>query len=180
MAKKEITTKSKATASIKKSETKSVKKATSSAASGKTVNDYVKTIDADKKDAFEKLRAIITKNIPKGFEETISYNMPAFVVPHKLYPNGYHCKPSEPLPFISIAAQKNAISVYHMGMYMDKKLYDWFVAEYPKHCKTKIDIGKSCIKFKKVDDIPYNLVAELVKKVTVKEWIANYESVLKK
>lgn len=146
----------------------------------KTVNEYIKTIDAERKPAFEKLRETISKNLPKGFEECISYGMPAFVVPHKIYPNGYHCKPTEPLPFISIAAQKTAISVYHMGMYMDKSLYNWFVAEYPKHCKTKIDIGKSCIKFKKVDDIPYNLIGELVKKITVKDWIEKYESLLKK
>lgn len=146
----------------------------------KTVSEYIKTIDEDRKPAFEKLREIISKNLPKGFEECMSYGMPAFVVPHKIYPNGYHCKPSEPLPFVSIAAQKAAISVYHMGMYMDQNLYDWFVAEYPKHCKTKIDIGKSCIKFKKVDDIPFKLIEELVKKITVKEWIAKYESALRK
>lgn len=140
-----------------------------------SVNDYIKTIDETKKDAFEKLKNVIFKNLPKGFEECINYNMPSYVVPLKTYPKGYHCDTKLPLPFISVAAQKNFIALYHMGLYANKELYNWFVAEYPKHCKSKLDAGKSCIRFKKPDEIPFELIKELVKKMTVKDWINLYE-----
>lgn len=140
-----------------------------------SVNDYIKTVEPTKKEAFEKLRATLLKNLPKGFEECINYNMPSFVVPLKTYPKGYHCNTLLPLPFISIAAQKNFIALYHMGLYANKELYEWFIAEYPNHCKSKLDAGKSCIRFKKTDDIPFNLIKELVKKMSVNDWIALYE-----
>ena len=145
-----------------------------------TVNDYIKTIEPTKKEAFEKLRAIILKNLPKGFEECINYKMPSYVVPNKLYPKGYHCDTSLPLPFLSIAAQKNFIAFYHMGIYADKKLSDWFIEEYPKHSKSKLDMGKSCIRFKKSDDIPFKLIEQLVKKISPKDWIALYEKAFNK
>ena len=104
--------------------------------------------------------------------------MPSWVVPHSIYKKGYHCSPELPLPFLSLAARKNNIAVYHMGIYADKKILDWFIKEYPKHARHKLDMGKSCIRFKKLDDIPYNLIAELCSKMTVKQWISLYEKAL--
>ncbi len=101
--------------------------------------------------------------------------MMGFVVPHKLYPSGYHCDPTLPLPFIHVASQKNYISFYHMGVYADEKLLKWFTDEYPKHCKYKLDMGKSCIRFKNMHDIPYELIGALVSKMTVGDWINLYE-----
>jgi uncharacterized protein YdhG (YjbR/CyaY superfamily) len=139
------------------------------------VEDYLLAVSADKKDAVEKLRTVILKNIPKGFEECINYGMLGYVVPHKLYPAGYHCNPKLPLAFASLAAQKNAISLHHMGLYANPLLLTWFVDEYAKHSKVKLDMGKGCVRFKKMDDIPYKLIGELFKKLSVKDWITLYE-----
>lgn len=138
--------------------------------------EYIKQLPEERQVIIKKLRKIIVENIPKGFSETISYGMIGYVVPHEIYPKGYDCDPKLPLPFMSIASQKNFVALYHMGIYADKKLYEWFVEEYPKHSKYKLDMGKSCIRFKRMNDIPYNLIEELVKKMTVKEWIDLYES----
>ena len=119
-------------------------------------------------------------NIPDGFEEGISYGMICYSVPHRLYPSGYHCDPKIPLPFVSIASQKNFIAVYHMGIYALPELLDWFVSEFPKHSKSKLDMGKSCIRFKKPGDIPFDLIAELMQKITVEEWVEVYETNYKK
>jgi uncharacterized protein YdhG (YjbR/CyaY superfamily) len=140
-----------------------------------TVEEYVNTLPDDRKEAIQQLREIILKNLPKGFTETISYGMIGYVVPHSIYPKGYHCDTSLPLPFMNIASQKNFIALYHMGLYSNKELLEWFTNEYPNHSKAKLDMGKSCIRFKKVDQIPYQLIAELTKKITVKDWIALYE-----
>ena len=145
-----------------------------------TPTAYVDSLPEDRKIAITELQKIIKKNLPKGFEETMQYGMLSYVVPHKLYPAGYHCKPTDALPFLSIASQKNFIAVYHMGMYADKKLLDWFTAEFPKHSKAKLDMGKSCIRFKKPEQIPFELIGELASKMTVKEWIALYEKNYKK
>lgn len=144
-----------------------------------TVNDYLLEVPKERTDYFNKLRDTILKNIPKGFEECIAYGMVGYVVPHKLFPAGYHCDPKLPLGFVSIASQKNFISLYHMGIYGSPKLLEWFVNEYPKHCKTKLDMGKGCIRFKKMEDIPYKLIGELIKKITVKEYISTYEEMIK-
>ena len=127
-----------------------------------------------------KIRKVIKKNLPKGFQETLNYNMPAFVVPHKLYPDGYHCDPKTPLPFMSFASQKNSVNLYHSGIYANKELHDWFVKEYPKYSNRKLDMGKSCIRFKKMDDIPFELIGELTQKMSCDEWINIYESAIKK
>ena len=141
---------------------------------------YLAELPDDRKATMQKLRKTIKDNLPKGFEEVMCYGMLGYVVPHSIYPNGYHCDPKLPLGFMNLASQKNFIALYHMGVYANKELYDWFVAEYPKHCKTKLDMGKSCIRFKKIDDIPYDLIAELARKVTVEQWISNYEKVLQR
>ncbi|WP_203294747.1 DUF1801 domain-containing protein [Luteirhabdus pelagi] len=145
-----------------------------------TVQEYLDQIPEERKDSVQKLRKTVQDNLPKGFEEGIQYKMIGFYVPHSKYPDGYHCDPKEPLPFVSIASQKNFIALYHSGLYSFPDLYDWFVSEYPKHCKYKLDMGKSCVRFKRVDDIPYNLIGELCQKVTVDEWIERYENAIKK
>lgn len=149
------------------------------AKSTKEINDYINLLPEDRVLSFKKLRDIIASTIPKGFEECMNYNMPSFVIPHSLYPNGYHCDKSLPLPFVSIASQKNFIALYHMGIYANADLLKWFQTEYSKHCKSKLDMGKSCIRFKKMDDIPFELIAELMQKMTVKNWIELYEKNIK-
>lgn len=141
---------------------------------------YITELPEDRKATMLKLRNVIKDNLPKGFEEVMSYGMLGYVVPHSIYPNGYHCDPKLPLGFMNIASQKNFIALYHMGIYGSKALFDWFVAEYPKHSKAKLDMGKSCIRFKKMDDIPFELIAELTRKMSVQEWITNYEKMLKR
>lgn len=145
-------------------------------ANGKTVHEILINVPADRAEAFNQLHEVILKNLPKGFEAGISYGGLGYVVPHTIYPAGYHCKPSEPLPFAGIASQKNSINFYHMGIYTDPKLLKWFVSEFPKHSKQKLDMGKSCIRFKKFDDIPFKLIGELMKKMSTKDWIAKYEA----
>ncbi|REJ81929.1 MAG: DUF1801 domain-containing protein [Bacteroidetes bacterium] len=146
----------------------------------KTVEEYFQNLPEDRIQAMNELRKVIKKNLPKGFKEELGYGMPGFVVPHKIYPDGYHCDPSQPLPFMGIASQKNFIAVYHMGVYADPKLMKWFVTEYPKHSKLKLDMGKSCIRFKKPDQIPFQLIGELASKMSVDDWIGLYEKNLKK
>ena len=142
--------------------------------------DYISQVPKERQQALNTLRNTIKDNLPKGFEEGLIYKMVGYYVPHSVYPNGYHCDPKTPLPFMSFASQKNSINLYHSGIYAKKELYDWFVSEYPKHSKRKLDIGKSCIRFKKMDDIPFDLIGELTRKMTCNEWIATYESTLKK
>lgn len=149
-------------------------------ASGKTVLEILTSVPADRVEHFNKLHEVIVKNLPKGFEAGISYGGLGYVVPHTIYPAGYHCKPIEPLPFAGIASQKNSINFYHMGIYSDPQLLEWFVSEYPKHCDQKLDMGKSCIRFKKLDKIPYKLIGELMQKMSVQDWITIYETKLKK
>ena len=142
--------------------------------------EYMAAIPEERRAAFEKLRETIVENIPDGFEECINYGMLGYVVPHRLYPSGYHCDPKTPLPFVGIASQKNFIALYHMGIYANEALFDWFVSEFPKHSKYKLDMGKSCIRFKKPEHIPFELIGQLMQKMTVEDWVGLYESVLKR
>lgn len=141
----------------------------------KTPQEYVDSLPEDRKKAIEKLRKIVKSNLPKGFQEEMSYGMLGYIVPHSIYPKGYHCNPNLPLPFINIASQKNFIAFYHMGIYVNSELLNWFVLEYSKLVKSKIDMGKSCIRFKKMEDIPYELIGELASKIAVADWISIYE-----
>jgi uncharacterized protein YdhG (YjbR/CyaY superfamily) len=143
-------------------------------------DEYISKLPEERRAPMQKLREVILQNIPKGFEETMSYGMIGYVVPHKIYPAGYHVDPKLPLPFMNIASQKNYIALYHSGVYADPEIHDWFVTEYPKHCKTKLDMGKSCIRFKRIDQIPYELIGELVKKITPRRWIGIYEQNVKR
>jgi uncharacterized protein YdhG (YjbR/CyaY superfamily) len=145
-----------------------------------TPQEYIDSLPNERKDAMSELRNVIKKNLPKGFQEEMGYGMMGYSVPHSLYPAGYHCDPKQPLPFIGIASQKNFIAVYHMGIYADPKLLDWFTKEYPKHVKTKLDMGKSCIRFKKPEQIPFKLIGELASKMTPQDWIKVYEKNMKR
>ena len=145
-----------------------------------TVDKYIAQLPDDRKEAIEKIRSVVLNNLPEGFEEGINYGMIGYYVPHSIYPAGYHCTPELPLPFMNIASQKNSVNVYHSGIYADKKLYEWFVNEYSKYSKRKLDMGKSCIRFKKLEEIPYELLGELSAKLTVQQWIEMYEKNIKK
>jgi len=140
-----------------------------------TVDEYISGLPDIQKEPILKLRKAVTKNLPKGFLECMNYGMIGYVVPHKLYPSGYHCNPSLPLPFFNIAAQKNSINLYHMGIYADSSLFHWFVKEYMKLEIGKPDMGKSCIRFKKAELIPFELIGKLVQKITPQQWIELYE-----
>jgi uncharacterized protein YdhG (YjbR/CyaY superfamily) len=144
-----------------------------------TVEEYLEGLPEDKKTAMAELRKTITTNLPPGFTEVITYGMISYVVPHSIYPNGYHCDPKQPLSFISIASQKNYVALYHMGIYASPSLLSWFKEEYSKTSKTKPDMGKSCIRFKKPEQIPFALIGSLASKITPHEWINIYESAIK-
>ena len=145
-----------------------------------TPENYIADAPEERQSALNKLRATIKENLPKGFEEGMQYGMIGYYVPHTIYPEGYHCNPKEPLPFMSFASQKNSINLYHSGIYAVPEIHEWFVSEYPKYCKRKLDMGKSCVRFKKPEDIPFDLIAELCNKLTVNEWISIYNTALKK
>ena len=137
--------------------------------------EYIDSLPEDRKKVMTALRHEILKNLPEGFSEVIGYGMLGYVVPHSLYPDGYHCDPKLPLPFMNLASQKNFIAIYHMGIYINKDLLDWFTAEYARQSKVKLDMGKSCIRFKKTDQIPISLIGELASKITPAQWIEMYE-----
>lgn len=145
-----------------------------------TVDLYIAEAPEERQVALQKLRATILKHLPEGFEELMGYGMAGYAVPHSTYPAGYHCTPHLPLPFMGFASQKNSINFYHMGIYADETLYNWFLIEYAKFSKKKLDIGKSCMRFKKPEDIPFDLIGELVSKISVQDWITTYESQFKK
>ena len=144
-----------------------------------TVAAYMKALPAERAEPMTRLLEVIRDNLPEGFEERINYGMPSWVVPHETYPDGYHVDPTLPLPFLSVASQKSHIAVYHMGIYAKPKLLDWFESNYPKHCSTKLDMGKSCIRLKNPSKIPYVLIGQLCKKMTPTQWIKVYEAQVK-
>ena len=142
--------------------------------------DYISQVPTERQNSLIKLRKAIKDNLPKGFEEGIQYGMIGYYVPHSIYPNGYHCTPEIPLPFMSFASQKSSVNLYHSGIYAVPAIHDWFVNEYPKYSKRKLDMGKSCIRFKHLEDIPFDLIGMLASKMTVEEWVNIYKSTLKK
>ena len=145
-----------------------------------TIESYINSLPKDRNEPVHKMIEVVEENIPDGYSKVMNYSMPSFVISHAIYPAGYHVTPDLPLPFIGVASQKNHIGFYHMGLYADSKLLDWFISEYPKYCKSKLDMGKSCIRFKKMDDIPYELVAELSTKMSTQDWISIYEKNIKR
>lgn len=145
-----------------------------------TPEQYMDELPEDRKNAMKKLRKEIKANLSKEFKEVMCYGMLGYVVPHSLYPAGYHCNPEQPLPFMNLASQKNFIAVYHMGVYADPALLKWFTGEYAKAGMGKLDMGKSCVRFKNPEKIPYKLIGELAKKMTAKQWIDLYTKNLKR
>lgn len=145
-----------------------------------TPDAYVQELPDERKEIIEKFRSVLKQNLPKGYEEEMSYGMIGYVIPFSIYPQGYAVKPKVPLPLITLASQKNHIALYHMAIGVIPGLLNWFQAEYPKHSKTKLDMGKGCIRFKKPDDIPYELIGQLAQKVQVQEWIETYENVVRR
>ncbi len=145
-----------------------------------TVEEYIAELPVGRQKAISELRKVIKKNLPKGFKEGMGYGMIGYCVPHSIYPKGYHCTPELPLPFMNIASQKNFIAVYHMGLYSNLKLLQWFTNEYTNAGTGKLDMGKSCIRFKKPENIPYKLIGELCTKITVETWIEIYEKNIKR
>ena len=137
----------------------------------KSPEAYIEELAEPRKSAVSKLRTVVKMGLPEGFEETMQYGMITFVVPHRLYPAGYHVNPKDPLPFISIASQKQYISLYHMGLYADPALMAWFRSEYEKAGVGRLDMGKSCVRFRREDRIPYTLIEELASKISVREYI---------
>lgn len=144
------------------------------------VDEYIQNAPEERHEALKKLREVILKNLPKGFHEELNYGMPGYIVPHSIYPSGYHCDPKLPLPFMGFASQKNHLAFYHMGIYTDDYLLNWFQEEYKKVVPTKLDMGKSCIRFKNVKNIPYELIGKLVSKISVDDWISTYEKQIKR
>lgn len=138
--------------------------------------DYVDQLPPDRAQAVTRLLAVLREHLPTGFEETMQYGMPSFVVGKKMYPAGYHCDPDLPLPFVSVGNQKGHVGLYHMGIYAMPDVLAWFQDEWPRHVPTKLDMGKSCIRFKRMDRIPYELVGELAEKISPSEWILAYEA----
>ncbi|MGC6470237.1 MAG: DUF1801 domain-containing protein [Flavobacteriales bacterium] len=145
-----------------------------------TVDEYFEKVPQERQVVMNKLRGIINTHLPIGFKEVLGYGMPSWVVPHSIYPSGYHTTPELPLPFMSLASQKNFIGFYHMGIYADPNLLKWWQTEYTKHCQRKLDMGKSCIRLKYMEDIPFDLIRELCQKISPQDWIVTYESNFKK
>ena len=146
----------------------------------KTPDEYIATLPEDRKSAISAIRKVVNDNLPKGFKEGMAYGMIGWVVPHEIYPPGYHCDPKLPLGFMSLASQKNHIALYSMCLYGNVDQLSWFLVEWPKHSKKKLNMGKSCIRFTKLEDIPLALIGELASKVTPRQWIDIYEKALKR
>jgi uncharacterized protein YdhG (YjbR/CyaY superfamily) len=144
------------------------------------IDKYLESMTDERRASFSKIRTLLKKSLPKGFYEVMNYGMLGYVVPHSKYPKGYHCNPKLPLPFISLASQKNFIALYHMGLYADPKMLKWFQETWKKSTTSKLDMGKSCIRIKDKDEVPVELLKELFKKISVDEWIATYENTFKR
>jgi hypothetical protein len=139
-----------------------------------TVDQYIKELPSDRREAISAIRQVFLKNLNKGFEERMSYGMIGYCVPHSIYPAGYHCDPKQPLPFVAIASQKNAISVYLFCIYADSAEEDRFRKAWAATGK-KLDMGKSCVRFKKLEDCALDVLADTLKRITVQTHIAQYE-----
>ncbi len=144
------------------------------------IDAYIASLPKERQTIIKRIQTVMAENMPTGFEESFAYGMLGYSVPFSIYPAGYHTNPTLPVPFIGLASQKNNIAFYHMGLYMNEEVLKWFISEYPKHCKQKLDMGKSCIRFKKMDDIPYGLISELCQKITVDEYLTAYLTTIPK
>lgn len=140
----------------------------------KTVQEYLSELPEDRRAAIEAVRATILEHLPDGYEETMQYGMITYVVPLSLYPAGYLGKKDVPLPYAALASQKNYMAVYLLGVYPNAAMHDWFVSEYKKTGK-KLDMGKSCVRFKTLQDLPVELIGEAVAKTSAEDYISAYE-----
>jgi hypothetical protein len=145
----------------------------------KTVKEYLAELPAERRSAIQTVREVILKNLPKGYEEVMQYGMIGYVVPHSVYPPGYHCDPKQPLPFACLASQKNHMAIYFMNIYGHKETEAWFRQAYKASGK-KLDMGKSCVRFKKLEDLPLEVIGQAVAKTPVKNYIEYYEKVIKR
>lgn len=145
-----------------------------------TPGAYLAELPPERRQVVGRLRDVFLDHLPEGFEETMSYGMLGYVVPHSLYPAGYHCNPDLPLPFLNLASQKANVAIYHMGLYADETLLRWFREAWAEQVPCRLDMGKSCIRLKKLDQIPYDLFAELAGKMTPQAWVAQYEATVKR
>ena len=144
-----------------------------------TVQEYVENLPDDQKRTVSEIRKAINKNLPKGFKESIGMGMIVWSVPHSSYPAGYHCNPSKPLMLMGLSATKSGVSLHHMGLYGSTSLLKWFQSEWTGHTAKKLDMGKACIRFKKPEDVPLDLIGELSTKLTPQRWVEQYEKGLK-
>lgn len=147
--------------------------------SAKTVKEYLAELPEDRRNAIEAVRKTILENLPEGYEEIMQYGMVSYVVPLSLYPDGYLGKKDTPLPYACLASQKNHMAVYLMNIYGDKAAEKWFKEEYKKSGK-RIDIGKSCVRFKKLENLPLEVIGQAVARTPVKKYIELYEKSRKK
>jgi hypothetical protein len=152
---------------------------TSAKKGASTPETYIASLPEDRRPIIAAIRKVINDNLPPGFEETSSYGI-GWVVPHSMYPPGYHCDSSTPLGFMGLVSQKRHISLYSMCLYGSNKHLEWFRREWPKHSKKKLDMGKSCIRFAKPEDVPLELIGQLAARVSPRQWIEIYESSMKK
>ena len=145
-----------------------------------TIQEYLDQLPEDRRQVMMQLRETILAHLPHGFEEKIQYDMITYVVPRSKYPKGYHCNPEDDLAFLSIGNQKKHLAIYHMGIYMIPEVYQWFVDEYPNYMKTKLNMGKSCIRFTNMKTVPYELIGQLCEKIDVDTYVKAYEAILNK
>ena len=142
----------------------------------KTVDEYVKGLPEDRRKAISAVRKVILDNLPEGYQECMSYGMIGYVVPHSIYPKGYQCNPKLPLPFVNLGSQKNHLALYLMCIYGDPETDQWFRNAWAKTGR-KLDGGKGCIRFKRLEDVPLEVVGQLVARIPVGDYIARIESV---
>lgn len=136
-----------------------------------TPEAYIAQLPQPRRNAVAALRKTVRDHLPEGFEETMQYGMITYVVPHALYPAGYRANPSDPLPFISIGSQKQYLSLYHMGLYAFPEHLAWFQNAYAATGIGRLDMGKSCIRFKNEDKIPFDLIGQLCGRISVQDYI---------
>ena len=145
----------------------------------KSVKEYLAELPPERRAAIQTVREVILKNLPKGYEEVMQYGMIGYVVPHRIYPAGYHCDPKLPLPFAALASQKNHMAVYFIHIYLHKEAESWFRQTYKASGK-KLNMGKSCVRFEKLEDLPLEVIGKAVAKVPVKNYIELYEKAIKR
>lgn len=143
-----------------------------------TVDAYLEALPKDRREALQAVRKVILSNLDKDYEEGMQYGMIGYFVPHKVYPDGYHCDPKQPLPFAGLASQKGHMSLYLMCIYGSPEQEEWFRTAWAKSGKT-LDMGKSCVRFKKLEDLPLDVIGQAIKRVPAKKLIKNYEAAVK-